>query len=323
MAIAQRLAAVLALLIAAAPSLRAAEPEWPTRPIRVVVPYPPGASNDIISRLMAEQLGRVLGQGVVIENKPGGGTAIGTRAVAGAAPDGYTLLFGTNPIVGNLYVLKNPQYRLEDFTLLAPIGTTSYVMLVSSRLPTATLPEFIAYAKERPGVLNYGSFSRGSSAQLLPERLKHLVGIDLVDVMYKGGSEALQGVLAGQIHVYFATIALTLAHADAPELRHLAITSAGRSPLLPEVPSFTELGYPEMTNDVWFAVFAPAATPPAIVARLRETLAEVARSPLMAERLTKLGAQPWGGSLDAFAAYMKEDERRIADDIRRFGVQLD
>jgi tripartite-type tricarboxylate transporter receptor subunit TctC len=314
------LASLLIALAAAAP---AAAQDWPTRPVRIITPYPPGASNDIISRLLADQLARSLGQSVVVENKPGGGTAIGTRLAAQAAPDGYTLLFGTSAIVGNIHVLKDPQYKLEDFVLLSPMGRTSYAMLVSSRLPVRTLAEFVALAKQRPGVLNFGSFSRGGTAQLLAERLNRLAGIEVVEIMYKGGAEALQGVMAGQIHVYFATIALTMQHVDSPELRALGITSDRRSPLLPQVPTFAEQDFPEMLGETWFAVFAPVATPASIVAKLQATLAEIAAAPAMVERLAKLGATRWEGPLEGFAAYMKEDERRIAEDIRRLGLKLE
>lgn len=261
----------------AAVALPALADNWPSKPIRMIVPFPPGSSPDLIARIVTEKLAVVLGQPIVIENRPGAGGNIGTGQVAKAAPDGYTLLFTINgPLVTapSLYrhLSYDPQKQLAPVTLVA---TSPNVLVVDARLPAHNLREFVALAKAKPGVLNYGSVGNGSAAHLAMEQLKAMASIDLQHVPYAGFPQITTAMVGGQVQAGFMVPAIAMPMVTAGKLRLLAVTSSGRTGLLPSVPTVAESGYPGFEAISWQAILAPAGTPAPIVDRLYRELVKI------------------------------------------------
>ncbi|QET02911.1 tripartite tricarboxylate transporter substrate binding protein [Cupriavidus pauculus] len=254
--------------------------DWPARPIRMIVPFPAGSSPDLIARLLTERLAAVLGQPVVIENHPGAGGNIGTGMVARATPDGYTLLFTINgPLVTAPTLWRNLNY--DPVRQLAPVtlvATSPNVLVVDARLPVRTLQDFVALARSKPGALNYGSVGNGSAAHLAMEQLKAMAGIDLQHIPYPGFPQVTTAIVGGQVQAGFMVPAIAMPLVQSGKLQMLAVTTTGRSSLLPSVPTVAESGYPGFEAISWQAVLAPAGTPAPIVDRLyRELVAIIGR----------------------------------------------
>jgi tripartite-type tricarboxylate transporter receptor subunit TctC len=315
---------IIATMSFACPNAGAAD-SYPSRPIRIVAPSTPGDAPDVIARLVAAQLATALGTQVIVENHPGAGGVVGSDIVAKAPPDGYTLIIGNAGSHGiNAAVYTKLPYDIQrDFAPVSQIAIAPNIMVINPDLPVTNVKEFIAYAKARPGALNYASGGNGSSAHMSMELFKSMAGIDLLHVPYKGSSPALTDVITGQDAVMIVNMPPAVPFVKAGKLRALAVTTRNRSPLLPDVPTVAESGLPGYETVAWFGILAPAATPKDIVNRLSEEIARIARSPAMRERLTSLGAEAVGSTPDEFAAVIGRDIAKWTPLAKSVGIKVD
>jgi tripartite-type tricarboxylate transporter receptor subunit TctC len=265
----RRIAAALCASVASTVLPAGAQSGYPDHPIKLVVPYPPGGSTDPVARLLASDIATRLGQPVVVENKPGAAGSIGTDAVAKSAPDGYTILLHTSVIATDPTLKKSAPYDVKrDLTPITLAVTGPYLVVVNPSLPVHNITELIAYAKANPGKLNYGSAGQGSSGNIIGELFKKAAGIDMVHVPYKGGGPSITGLLSGEIQLLFDTLGGSRALAEAGKLRAIAVTSAQRSPVMPNVPTVSESGLKGFEAVYWLGIFAPAKTPQPIIDKL-------------------------------------------------------
>jgi tripartite-type tricarboxylate transporter receptor subunit TctC len=299
-------------LACAAPLPLAAQTDYPTQPIRLVVPYPPGGSADVLARTLGKQIGAGLGQNVIVENRPGAGTAIGAKYVAAAAPDGYTLLMGTvsshamTPLIN-----ANAGYDpLKDFAPIAPVAEIPFAMLLHDSVPAKTFKEFIELAKREPGKFTYASAGVGTSNHLAGELLNSMAGIRMVHVPYKGSAPALADLLGGQVDVMFDLLLTATQHIGSGKVRPVAVSSAAPSPLLPGTPSIAQSGLPDYVVSAWFGIFAPAGTPPAVVERLNREIGKATQAQDTRKQLGAMGADPLSGSSSQFAAFVKSEHAK-------------
>ena len=280
-----RLFALAALLLVSSSCLPAAA-AYPDRPIRIVVPFAPGGGTDVVARTLAQEMARDLGASIVIENKPGAGTIIGTQAVATSDPDGYTLLMGTfaNAVNPSLKA-KLPYDPHRDFAPVALIARSFNIVVVNPKSPYHSIADLIAAAKAEPEKLSYGTYGTGTSAHLAGELFKNLARVNLTTVPYKGAAPAITDLIGGQIQVMFTTVASAASLIQGGQLRALAVTSVQRSPAFPDVPTVAEAGVPGYSAESWYGLFAPARTPPEVIARLNKSAAIAVQS----EAFRKLG----------------------------------
>lgn len=316
-----------ALLAAAAAASGFAFPSafaqaWPSRPIKLIVPFPAGGGTDIVARLLAERLGQALGQSVVVDNRPGAGTAIGAAAVASAAADGHTLLFsGSTTFTVNPAVRRNLSY--DPFKQLQPLGLVArapLVVVTAANSPYADLPALLAAAKAQPGTLNYATFGAGTGPHLVGEMLTYARSARMTAVPYKGSADALVGILRGDVQMGVDTLASAKGQIDQGKLRALAVISEKRTPLMPQVPSLGELGLGYALFDAWYALAAPAGLEPAVAARLEKTLATIAAD---ADFRQKLSQQSMDGDWLAPAglkALMDREVTRYRAAVARSGI---
>ena len=298
----------------------AGDSDFPSRVIRIIVPYPPGAATDAISRAVAAEAGKALNTAMIVVNRPGGGTAIGTRVAKEAPADGYTLLFQSSVLASNLYALRQPGYSLSDFTAVAMLSDTSYVLLTPASLPAKDLKQFIAYAKANPGKVNYGSLGPTSRQRALAERLAKRAGFTWTEVPFKGTAESAEAVMGAEIQGYFSTQGFALTQAKSPALRMLGIASDQRSNFLPNVPTFKEQGYPELLEQSWYALFARSQTPKPIIDKLRAVFAQVMQSPAIQAQLKNDGLSPYPGKLEDFPARFAQESRELGAEMKALGV---
>ena len=315
-----------ALLAAAAAAFAAgalAQAAYPDRPIKIIAPVQPGGGVDLVARQVGDRLSRVLGQPVVIENQSGGGGVVGSLATARAAPNGYTLMVGyvgthgTNPAVRKL-----PYDASKDFTAIAMVGGTPNVLVVPPSLPVKTLPEFIAYAKANAGKLSYGSSGPGTLTHLAMEQLKVAVGIDLVHVPYRGIGPAIADILGDQTQALFPGLAAALPHIKAGKMRPLAVTGRARHPLLPDVPTFGELGYQGFDGVQWYGIVGPAGMPAPIVTKLNDEINRMLADPAFRERLSAEALEPMPMSPEQFTQYIRDDVARWSRLARERNIQI-
>ena len=252
-----------------------AQAPYPSKPVRVVVPYAPGGATDLIARSVAAKLGEVLGQPVVVDNKPGANSGIGAEAVAKAPADGYTLFFTNDAtfVLNPLLFTKLPYDMARDFVPVAPVAYLNLTMVVSSSLPANTFAELVAWTKSKSGSISYGSSRVGSPAHLMGEAYRKLTGTDIVHEPYKGSAPAVADVIGGQVVFTFPAITTVQGFLKAGKVKVMAISGERRSPLMPDVPTFTEAGFGDMDIGAWYAFFAPAGTPPAVVAKVNAAVA--------------------------------------------------
>jgi tripartite-type tricarboxylate transporter receptor subunit TctC len=313
------------LAILAALSLHAqsaAAQSWPSKAVRIMVPYPPGGANDIVARALQPQVAASLGQPIAIENRGGGATQIGTEAVARAAPDGYTFLLtnialGANP---SLFA-KLPYDTARDLVPITLISTVPLVLVVHPSVAAKNVGEFIALAKAKPGALNYASAGNGSANHLTMEMFRASAGLDVVHVPYKGFGPALTDLLAGQVSAAFATTLAALPHVRAGKLHALGISSARRSAAAPEVPTIAESGLPGFDVNEWQMLLAPAGTPPAILERMQREVVAALQVNEVRARFTELGAMPVGSSAAEAQAFLRAELARWADLAKRAGIK--
>jgi tripartite-type tricarboxylate transporter receptor subunit TctC len=294
---------------------------YPGKPVTLVVPYPPGGSADILARLVGQKLAARLGQPVLVENKGGAGTAIGAKAVAQAAPDGYTLLLGTvssqaiNPAMNK--VGYDP---LKDFVAVAPLAAIPFVLVANPSLPTHNVADLIALAKAEPGKLAYASAGRGTSNHLAGELLASRAKIHLLHVPYKGSAPALTDVVGGQVPLMFDLITTSLPMLASGKVKALAVTSRTRSSLLPDVPTVAESGVPDYEVSAWFGLFAPAGTPESAVARLNTEVTAILQAPDMQEHLRHLGAEPMTATPEAYGRYVRDEAHKWSGVVHQAGL---
>lgn len=317
-----------ALAIATATSLLPAitpahaSDDWPQRPIRLLVPYGPGGSSDVVARAVAVEMSRDLGQQVIVENKGGGQGTIATQEVARAKPDGYTLILGhVGTLAVNPTMMPNLPYDpRRDFAPIVLLAKLPMVFAVGDKVPATTLPEFVALARAKPGRLNYGSAGNGSAGHLAFEMFKTAAAIDIVHVPYKGTGAQVTDLLAGNIDAAAAGIPGLLPHAQAGKIKILAVGSEHRLPILPDVPTVAEQGFAGFESSQWFGLLAPAGTPANVVARLQAAANTALKSESVRQRLAHDAAEPSGAGPAEFAAFIDAEERRWSKVVRDANV---
>ena len=298
---------------------------YPDRPVRLIVTYPAGGPADIAARALAQKLGELWGQQVVVDNRAGAGGIIGTELAAKAAPDGYTLLHGTAAglIINSLLMKKLPYDAFRDFTPVSMVVMVPQLLVLHPGMPVNSLKELIALAKAKPGQLNYASVGAGSPNHLGMELLKSMSGIDMVHVPYKGATPAVADLIAGQVQLMFNGMSSVLPHVASGKLKAIAIGSARRSAAAPDVPTVAEAGLPGFEYIAWNGNFAPAATPRAIVLKLNADIRKALAAPDVVQRLSSLGSEPAAGTPEEFAAYLKQDYARWSAVVKAAGIKTE
>ena len=309
-------------LLSAALAAQALAQSYPSRSLRLIVPYAPGAINDVVARTVGQKLAETLGKPVVIDNRSGGGTIVGTEIAVRSPPDGHTLLMtsAAHAINPTLYG-KLPYDAMRDLTQVTVIGAAPLLLVVTPSLPAKSVKDLIALAKAKPGQLTYGSSGTGGGAHLAFEMLKALAGIDLTHVPYKGAGPAVVDVIAGQVQMTMGTIVAVGPHVKSGRLRALALSSTKRSPLAPELPPLAEACCPGYDATFWWGVAVPAATPKSIVATLNAAILDVLRMPEIVERFTGQGVELIGSTPQSAAAHLKADTARWSKVIVQAGIK--
>src|SRR4051812_3566158 len=286
----------------------AAGDAYPSKPIRLIAPYTAGGAVDIVARSVAQELSKRLGQPVIVENKVGAGSNIGSDFVAKSPPDGYTLLLASPANAINMSLYRHMPYDTQrDLAPIALIGGISSVVLVTPGFPAKTVSELVEMAKAHPGTIYYGSGGTGTTEHLGGEMFKSMTGADIVHVPYKGGSAALADVMGGQVSLMFSNQLQAMPYIKSGKVRVLGIADARRSPMLPDVPTFAELGYPDYRVAVWWGIMAPAGTPKEIISRLNREINASLSDPELKNRLDDMGAYTVGGPPEKFATFMNDE----------------
>jgi tripartite-type tricarboxylate transporter receptor subunit TctC len=298
---------------------------YPTKPIRLLVPFAPGGSSSIVARLAAEEMSKGLGQSIVIENKGGGGGNLAMQEAAHAEPDGYTLIIGhIGSLAVNPYMYEKLPYDVDrDFTAVSLLAIVPAIFVVFHEVPAKDLRELVALAKKKPGELFYGSAGNGSAGHLAMEYLKQAAGIDLKHVPYKGTGPNVTDLIAGRTQVASAGTPPLMPHVKSGKLRVVAVGGAKRLASMPEVPTVAEQGYPGFQTSQWYGLNAPAKTPPEVVRRLAAEAAKAAKSPLMLERLAVDDAEAVGSTPEEYAAFIKREQERWSKVVRTANIKAD
>lgn len=320
-------AAALAAILcvgAGAPASALADPNFPDRPIRLIVPYPPGGSTDPAARLLAADVGPRLGQPMVVENRAGAAGGIGTEAVARATPDGYTLLFHTSVISTDPTLKKNAPYDVRRDLMPVTLAVRGpYLVVVNPALPVTSVAELIAYAKANPGKLNFGSAGRASSGHLIGELFKKAAGLDMVHIPYKGGGPSIVGLVANEVQLVFDTFGGSKALAESGRLRAIAVTGTARSALMPAVPTVSESGLKDFSAVYWLGLFAPAKTPAPVIEKIHAAFKQALDSPAVRARLQEQGNEPVALAPAEFARVLDEDIARYRAIIESARISVD
>ncbi|CAG2151660.1 Bug family tripartite tricarboxylate transporter substrate binding protein [Cupriavidus plantarum] len=298
--------------------------EYPDKPLRVIVPFAAGGATDVIARTVAQSMSARLGQSIVVENKAGANGNIGAVSAARAAPDGYTLLMATSSHAINASLYQKLDYSLtKDFVGLSNLASVPLLLVVNPSVPARSASELAAYAKANAGRVNYASGGTGTASHLAGEQFSTLTGAKMTHVAYKGGSQALNDVMGGQVQVMFANLPEVLSQVQGGKLRALAVTGNKRHAALPDVPAFSETPYAGMTARSWFGLFVPAGTPPAVVEKLSQAIVQSVADPAVKERLKGLGADPVGDDQPAFQKYVNQEVSRWAVLVKQSGATVD
>jgi tripartite-type tricarboxylate transporter receptor subunit TctC len=297
---------------------------YPDRIIKIVVPFAPGGGTDVVARTLAQEMSKDLGVSVIIENKPGAGTIIGTQAVAASAPDGYTLLMGTfaNAVNPSLNP-KLPYDAHNDFAAVALVARSFNLVVVNKASPITSIVELIAAAKAEPDKLSYGTYGTGTSAHLAGELFKHMAKVNLLTVSYRGAAPAITDLLGGQIQVIFTTVASAASLVESGQLRAIAVTSAERSPAFPQLPTVSEAGVPGYAAEAWYGVYAPAKTPPDIIDRLNKSAAKAVQSDAFKKLGVNEGLVMVAEPPEALDRYFRGEEERWRKVIRDAGIKVE
>jgi len=299
-------------LALAAQAVCAADAAWPTRPIRLIVGYPPGGSTDIAARLIGQRLAPVFGQSIVIDNRSGASGTIGAGIVVRAEPDGHTLSFAASPEVAIYRALMKswPYDSLKDFQPIGLVGRVPFMLVVHPSVAAASVKELVALARAKPGALNFASFGNGTSNHLVGEAFRAAAGVSIVHIPYKGSAPAMADLLGGQVQMTFDTVPVVLPQVRAGKLRALAVATPKRSPLAPDVPTMDEAGVAGFTGGTWFGALAPAKTPATVVERLSKEIATILRAPDVAQNFNERGIEPVGSTPAEFRSFIDAEARR-------------
>jgi tripartite-type tricarboxylate transporter receptor subunit TctC len=315
------LAVLAALALLAAPAAQSQD-AFPSRPIRFIVPNPPGGGNDLLAREIGQELQKRLGQPVVIDNRPGAGGNIGADAVAKSPPDGYTILMAANTFVMNPHLVKQIPFDVQkDFTPITLAATIPIALVVNPDVPVTTVKELIAYAKANPGKLNYASPGSGAPQHLAAELFKTMAQVEMVHVPFKGAGQMVPELLAGRVQVLFGAINSLLPHMKAGKLRGLAVTGAKRTPVAPELPTVMEAGLPGYEVDIWFGILAPAGIPPEVAGKLNAEIVAVLRSPEFGQRMAVHGMEMVGTTPGEFREVIGRDLVRWGNVVKQAGIK--
>ena len=297
---------------------------YPTRPIRLVVPYPPGGGTDIIARIVGQKLTENLGQQIIVDNRGGAGGTIGPDIVARAGPDGYTILMApTSHAINPSIYRRLPYDTLKDFTPITLAASATIVLAVHPSLPAKSVKELIALAKSKPGQLNFGSAGNGTVFHLAAELFKRQAGIDMVHVPFKGGGPTIANLVGGQVSLAFETMLALSPHIKAERVRSLAVTSAQRSSVMPELPTVAELGFRDIVAENWYGIYARAGTPKSIVTRLNTEFVKILRTQEIKERFQSQGTEVVGGTPEQLADYLQKEMRKWSKTAKEAGAQVD
>ena len=297
---------------------------YPSKPIKIVVPYPPGGFNDTLGRTLADKLQKEWGQPAIVENRPGGNTVIGTDAVAKAPADGYTLLVVAFPFAVTPSLIKDMPYDIvKDFQPITLAATSPNLLVINPQLPIRSVKELIAEAKAKPGALSYASTGNGSSNHISMELFKSLAGVNIVHIPYKGSAPAVTDLLGGQVQVMFDNVPNVLQHVKAGKLRALAVSSSKRTPLAPDIPTVAEAGVPGYDLSVWFGLVAPAGTPRDIVQKLNAQCVKILAMPDVRERFTAQGVEPQGSTPEQFAEHIRSQTAKWSKVVQDAGVKAE
>ncbi len=320
-----RRAAHLLLLGICAFASAAYAQDYPTRPIRLIVPFAPGGGNDTVARLVGDSLGKRLGQPVVVDNRPGAGGVVGAESAAKAPPDGYTLFLGgvgSHAINPNLHK-DLPYDPIRDFAAVSLLASAPLILVVHPSIPAQSVQQLIAYAKAHPGKLNYASNGNGSSSHLAAVMFANLADVDMVHIPYKGLAPALTDLLSGQDQLMFSSVVAILPQVRAGKLRALAVTSRKRMALLPDMPTIAESGLPAYETSSWYGILAPAGTRPEIVRRLHDEIVKVLQQDDVRQALAREGAEPVGNTPEEFTEFIRAEGQRLGAVIKSGKVPLE
>jgi tripartite-type tricarboxylate transporter receptor subunit TctC len=322
-----KLALAGALALAAALPLAAAAQDaasWPTKPVTLVIPYPPGGTSDVVGRQLAQRLREELGQTFVVENKAGAATAIGATAVARAPKDGYTFLLSAGTTFTVIPHMNDKlQYKLEDFEPVAAVATVPFAFVVKKDFPAKDIREFVSFAKANPGKINNATNGQGSMVHLLGELIAQGLDIKMTHVHYKGAAPATMDMLAGIVDSNVEALTSALPNVNAGKYRALAVLSAERQPLMPNVPTFKELGFPSIVGETWYGVFAPAGTPKPIVDKMNAALRKITTSPAFGEAMRKLGNEPKSSTPAELVEVTMQQSKGWGEMIKRLNIKMD
>ena len=299
--------------------------EYPTKPIRLVITYPPGGNTDLVGRALALKLGEFMGQQVVVDNRGGAGGVLCSMITAQSAPDGYTIMLGTSAgmVINPLLSRKLTYDPVRDFAPVSMVVIVPQLLVINPQLPVKNVRELIAFAKAKPGYLNAGSSGVGTPNHFGTELLKWLAGVDIVHVPYKGGAPALTDLLGGQIQMAFSSVPAVLPHIKAGRLVALGVGSAKRSPALPNIPTIAEAGVPGYEYTTWYGIFAPAKTPRTLIARLNAEIVKAMETPDIKDRFTALGGDPDPGTPEELRAYMANESAKWAKIIKAANIRVE
>jgi tripartite-type tricarboxylate transporter receptor subunit TctC len=323
MSVASRLRRALSCIAMAIIGTAAAQTAYPTRPIRVIVPYPPGGITDVTTRIVSQEIGRTFSQNVIVDNRPGANSILGVELVASATPDGYTLasVIAAHAANQTLYP-KLPYDSLKSFEPVSLLGTAPLIMCVTNSLPAKSVKELIELAKQKPGTLTFASSGIGAAAHLTTELLMQLTGTKMVHVPYKGTAPALQDLIGGQVTIMMDTSSSMLPHVRAGKIRAMGMASEKRAAVAPDVPTFVEQGVP-LIGGTWVGILAPARTPQDVVNRLSSAMAAAIQRPEVRERFAQLGIDPVGNTPAEFRKFLEEEIAKWAKVIKAANVKID
>ena len=321
----RRSALLLAFAAACVAPLAQAQADYPNKPVTLVVPYPAGGANDAVARLVGQKMAEGLKQPVIIDNKPGAGTTIGTALVAKAPADGYTLVLGSlasHAVAPHLYA--KPGYQaIDDFAAIGTIGLAPIVLIVAKESPYADLKALVAAAKAKPDMLTYGSAGNGSPLHLAGELFKQAAKVQVTHVPYKGGNAHTMDLMGGRLDMILDTATSAVPMIKGDKVRPLAVAASARMAEYPNVPTFAEAGYPGFEVSAWYALYAPARTPKAVLDRLNAELAAALKNPEVSDKLRNLGVRPLSGSADALASFTKAEYERYGKVMREGNIRID
>jgi tripartite-type tricarboxylate transporter receptor subunit TctC len=319
------LGSIVASFVAATAAItgNACAQSYPTKPISIILPFPPGSGNDTVARIIGPKLTEELGQPVIVDNRPGAGGVIAADAAARAVADGYTLFLPSSSVAINTHSARAKYDMVRDFTAISVVGKLPFVLVVHASMPVGTIKELVALAKRRPKELNFASSGMGGTGHLLGELLRTSTGIDITHVPYKGSGAASRELISGQVHMLFTNMSSMAPHVKSGRLKALGVSGSQRTTVLPNVPTMAEAGYPQLDIGTWFALVAPAATPRAIVEELNRRMVKILGMSDVRTQLGRQGVEPDPGTTEEAADFLKKDVARWGKILKDAGIRLD